>query len=701
MFGNRWGCRVVIGGLALYGLAWIGVPSTARAGRNFKKTGSRSPYTHHLRLYDARGRTIDPSHSDAPPYSPYHTCKKCHDYRRIAHGYHFRDPSVPVPGDATTPDQATGDRPGEPWIWTDRRSGSQIPLSLHGWSGTYRPEEIGLGPVDFFTLFGRHVCGRGRHTTAAAPRQSRSPDQRSAARWNVTGQPEIDCMACHAAGHNYNHATRAAEMARQNFAWAPTAALGLAKIVGAAKDLPGEDDADGSGGTGVTTHYDPSRFDADGKVFFDVVRRPPNSACYACHTARLRGPRVPPDWQQDEDVHVRAGILCVDCHRNGIDHHTVRGFEGEVHPTGQSVDSDSCRGCHMGREDHQHGPSHAGRLGAPRPLHPGLPPRHLKTIACTTCHSGPRPTRVAWSVQTSMAHALGIPSQTRHDDDPPGIVEPVFFKNGRGQLAPYRMMWPAFWGWIRGDRIVPARPDVVAKRLRRALRVRRDFHTELNRASLSDAERREAIGAEAAHTPPDRLTDTQRQAIERATLTKAARGFQEKLVKALTTLSKQPGRENARAVFVAAGKAYRLTEDGAHVESFDHVAAKPYAWPLAHDVRPARQALGATGCTECHQHDAPLFYSRVTAVGPAPEQAPVERTMHTIAGYDTVLLAAWENTFRWRAIFKWFGFVAVAVVALVLLRGLATWGRGGRSVWPANDGGFPEERSQATGRRHG
>ncbi|MFV2068422.1 MAG: hypothetical protein ACC645_15740 [Pirellulales bacterium] len=678
MFANRLWYRLVTWGLILYGQQLVLTPPTARAAKNYKKTGSRSQYTHHIWLYDARERRIDPGSSDALPYSPYQTCKKCHDYRRIARGYHFQDPGLPVRETGAVHDHGRLDRPGEPWIWTDRRSGTQIPLSTQGWPGTYRPEEIGLGPVDFSTLFGRHACGRGLRIETANSAASPPPEEPPSARWNVTGQPEIDCLLCHAADRNYSHAIWASEMARQNFAWAPTAAAGLAQVVGAAKDLPDDFDPDAANGKGVTLHYNTSRFDGEGKVFFDVVRRPPNNACYACHTARLSGPEVPPRWQHDEDIHLQAGLLCVDCHRNGIDHHTVRGFEGEVHPTGLSVASYSCRGCHMGEEDHQDGPARAGRLGAPKPLHAGLPPKHLETISCTACHSGPRPTHAAWAVQTSRAHALGIPSQSRTDDDPPGIVEPVFLKNAEGQLAPYRMMWPAFWGWMTEDRIVPARPDMLHKRLRRALRVRRDFQGELNKASISAQERKELLGADGAETPPDQLTDAQRQMVDHAVTAKAALAFRKKLVKALTSLSEKPDVENARAVFISGGKAYRLNEIGTDVELFDHAVTRPYAWPLAHDVRPARQALGVQGCTECHQKDAGLFTSRVTAVGPAPDDAPVERSMHEFAAYDTELLSAWENAFRWRALFKWFGFGALGVVALILLRGLATWGRGGR-----------------------
>ena len=52
-------------------------------------------------------------------------------------------------------------------------------------------------------------------------------------------------------------------------------------------------------------------------------------------------------------------------------------------------------------------------------------------------------------------------------------------------------------------------------------------------------------------------------------------------------------KSKGAAVFIAAGKIYRL--EGGKVKSEEHETAKPYAWALAHDVRPASQALGARG----------------------------------------------------------------------------------------------------------
>ena len=95
----------------------------------FAVTNNRSEYVHWIDLYDAANRLIDVRAGEAPPYSPRTTCGRCHDYEAIVRGHHFNAMQSPS---ATDP-------PGEPWIWTDERTGTQLPLSYRDWPGTYNP----------------------------------------------------------------------------------------------------------------------------------------------------------------------------------------------------------------------------------------------------------------------------------------------------------------------------------------------------------------------------------------------------------------------------------------------------------------------------------------------------------------------------------------------------------------------------------
>ena len=41
---------------------------------------------------------------------------------------------------------------------------------------------------------------------------------------------------------------------------------------------------------------------------------------------RVTGETQPDRWESEEDVHLAAGMTCVDCHRNGVEHLIVRGI---------------------------------------------------------------------------------------------------------------------------------------------------------------------------------------------------------------------------------------------------------------------------------------------------------------------------------------------------------------------------------------
>ncbi len=661
-------------------IAFIALATPAAAQEKYKETRSGAQYVHYIQLYDAAGVMIDPASPTARPYSPMQTCKKCHDYKAISHGFHFNA--------AEKLAKDGNDRAGEPWIFTDPRSGTQLPLSLRerAGPGLFKAKDAGLTRFKFLTEFGRHLPGGGiGESDHAKPQASGESEEPDAKRFKISGGLEIDCMICHSNSREYSHERWIKQIAEQNFAWAPTYALGIGKVKGSAKSVPDDFDpakppAEGSAAAKLPeTHYDVTRFDEEKNIFFDIIRKPTNNACNQCHTARPVGDHITPKWTHDEDVHVKAGIGCVDCHRNDIGHHAVRGFLGEKHPTGQSVSTLSCRGCHLdageAAADHN---ELGGRLGAPKPLHKGIPPVHFEKMSCTSCHSGPLPGDKPGAVQTSMAHVFGLPTQTREDSDLPAIVQPVFLKvpsldGSPDKLTPHRVVWPAYWAWMEaagtpGSKLTPMDPtEVYSKTLRRVLRIRSDFRAEAAKVTLTDDEKKKLLG-DAAGKPDAELTAEQQTKLADLTKQKAAEAFNGNLVKVLTELAKTAPNEKSQPVYVANGKVFSLdTRGGGTIVSVEHAGAEPYKWPLAHNVRPARQSLGVIGCTECHAKGSPIFYSTVTPVGPAADAAPISKATHELNKEDAKLLAAWEQSFGGRPMFKWLGFVSIGAVALIVL----------------------------------
>jgi hypothetical protein len=60
------------------------------------------------------------------------------------------------------------------------------------------------------------------------------------------------------------------------------------------------------------------------------------------------------------------------------------------------------------------------------------------------------------------------------------------------------------------------------------------------------------------------------------------------------------------------------------------------AWPFAHDVRPARQALGAGGCTDCHSLGSDFFFVKVKATGPLVTDKAEVRSASSFMGVSGI-----------------------------------------------------------------
>ena len=644
---------------AALSLALVLGPLPAALAAENLKTESRMPFAHNIPLRDADGRIItppkafdekgQPQEPRGNPYSPAQTCGKCHEYAVISKGWHFN----------AAKGNAKAGRPGEPWMFTDQASHTQIPLSYRGWPGTFKPAEIGLSDIDFLNQFARHFPGGG----PGEPEKKPDPADPATRRMLVTGSLEIDCLLCHEASGRYNHEARFTAVNGQNYKWASAIGAGLGNY-GGFKNAGAIADS-WKPGAAVPTNvppikYDRARFDGENNVSLNVTRRPSPNNCYYCHTSES----APADgrWHGDRDVHLRAGLSCIDCHRNGVDHLVVRGYEGELkdrtvtpemiairvklilrdHPEmdkqtaaklakplleeEQAGDAAlSCRGCHSGEPGGATFKTQAGgRLGAPRPLHQGLPPLHLEKLSCTACHSGPFPGTEPQIVHTSLAHKLGIPAPPRGENTAPVIVQPVFLRGADGRITPNKMVWPSYWARQKDGKLTVLLPEEVV----RTGKLPTPDEDDLTRDPYNS-------------TP---LTDAQIQTVIEALAADKTKG---------------------EPVFIAAGKMYHL--QGGKLTAEENDAAKPYAWALAHDVRPASQALGARGCADCHAADAPVYFSSIVARGPVAATNVVSKRTWELRGDDEKLASTFAWTFNFRLMLKIITFGSALVVLGVLL----------------------------------
>jgi len=736
--------------------------------------GSLTTPVHRIPLIDDEDQEVSPTYGSTVPFSTRKTCGPCHDYSTVAGGFHFN----------SSKKGASAGRGGEPWIWVDERTGTQLPLSYRGWPGTWNPEEVGITEWRFTQLFGRHMAGGDMGEPADTLADPRS-------RWDVSGTVEINCLGCHGASPRQDHSEWGKQMARENFRWAATAASGIGAVTGVASRLPdtwtvhdGPDPDDAEYAVPPTVQYDPGLFDHKGRALFEMNREPPDRNCLYCHSVSQVDMEK---WEMDSDVHSACGMKCADCHRNGLDHNMVRGYDGEADERGDlAVAEFSCEGCHLGVPQGALG----GRLGAPRPSHKGIPPVHLDRMACTVCHAGAGPAKMPVRVRTSRSNRLGIYGVAQWYTDSPYIVEPVYVKESDGKLVPHRMMWPAFWGRLEGETVTPLLPDEVGPFADGIL----DAEQQIGRMLTSFGEGLAAlamlypdqdlagepvfviagkvyrlnvdggldvsdyaapVGAQTGHWAqvrdgkvlplvpdfdpeagdveilvehaivsivewlapeedprgepvyvrgtrvygrslegflsvldlPDTQADTPiwgwRRYDEIAPLVpeftmravEETVGIEEQfneeqvvlMLKALNDAAEERGDATGEFVYVCAGKMFRLDGAGKLTVS-DHPAAAPCSWPIAHDVRPAGQSLGAGSCTDCHGPAAPFFFGEVSAFGPLKTDHVAVRIMHEIQEADLALLKAWARGVRLRRVYAVGAWVVAALMAAALAR---------------------------------
>ena len=625
-------------------LAWlITAGLAAESATNTATTrgdGSRTPGVHRLPLYAEaeQGKQADKitkATSPALPFSMRETCANCHvykhDYDIIKKGWHFNgiDPNVP-PG-----------RPGQPWIYVDVTTGTQLPLSYRAWPGTFRPNQVGLSPFKFTQLFGRQLPGGG-------PGEVDTKDDAEIPRQIVSGKLEINCLSCHDKDPAHDQAEYTAQIAKQSFRWAATASASFAAVSGSAKEMDDTFDylmpdtvTDEKKRAQVpTVTYQATAFDHKDQVVFNVSGKISSDRCYFCHSDINVDQCGNEKWQGDEDVHLAAGLTCVDCHREGLEHNTIRGYEGEV-TTNVMAAKTSCKGCHLGDENGRR--PEGGRLGAPVPTHKGIPTVHFERLACTACHSGPWPDDVTYRVKTSQAHGLGTRSVNKSPSALPHVLYPVFAKQASiagseaspapGKIGPHKLIWPSYWGAIndKGD----VRPL--------------DLTTVKN-----------VVGP----------------ALKGLKLTAAgdwAEIKEEQIIAALKALAGSV--KNAKAAYVTGGRLYQLS-DGDMLTSYkDYPAAAAYTWPIAHNVRPASQSLGVGKCTVCHSTGSPFLFGKVAVDSPVAVLGKLTKVQYEFENlpYGSTWAFAWSFIFR-----PWFKVVAIGSMGLIgivlLLYGLKALG---------------------------
>jgi hypothetical protein len=114
----------------------------------------------------------------------------------------------------------------------------------------------------------------------------------------------------------------------------------------------------------------------------------------------------------------------------------------------------------------------------------------------------------------------------------------------------------------------------------------------------------------------------------------------------------------AKYVYVSGGRLFRL-EAGGKLDSIEDASAEPVTWPLAHEVRPARQSLGINGCTDCHKAGSAFLFRKVKGTGPLQTARVKTASANSFMRLDKPYQFLFGLSFAVRPLFKWVLFLTI------------------------------------------
>lgn len=557
-------------------------------------------------LKDEDGTIIDPVHriNQDRPYSPKKTCGACHDYDLITSAYHFQqgknEKIKPELAAAYSWMLSPGNYGGRyctvapnfrQLARKKNKNSREIDLSSFEFARACSDCHPGGGPLEYDRDGNRYDRYAKDPANCIVPGGENGFDgDYFKSRWAESGVLEADCLLCHLP--SYDHKAREAQIKALNFRWAASAGADFATVEKSVAQ-----------NAAPAIKYKTEIFQTDGKVALNIVKEVPEEKCLNCH--------LEPDWKKKgepyshrTDIHLRAGLKCVDCHVTGRSATDERIAGRERHeiskgddPTGlvrDDLDNSmrTCRDCHMD-----------GLLNAPVPRHVSLPPRHLDKIACQTCHIPQRQVKAALMQDSTVFNTApriakeGNQIWTFYGPDmkPWNLYgEASSFTNRREPLFLYEPVR----AWYKGQIYPMNRVDSIW------IGILEPDGKGLDQAYMKDLY---AMWTEHHKDPVNnfpelgRITDDNGDSVSEANRPEEIQGL---LAAVKRYLVSQEEPLDGRQVILVSGSRY--TQDGMTWKDI-YFTPKPWEYTayastfkLSHGISSASSALGAGGCTDCH-----------------------------------------------------------------------------------------------------
>lgn len=526
------------------------------------------------------------------PYSPKQTCGACHPYDPITQGYHFQQGRTDASARIVVSDSFHNQRP---WNLSGGMFGKHRVTS---WDGSLlaskvnrNPSEIDKSAFSFVRYCG--VCHPGggfgefdrrghiyyREKTKTLGWKPGEGDleldgdytpfsmglAEKGSPWARSGTSEADCLLCHLKGYRWKE--RGAALRGGLFVYGPSVGAGWASL----QITP--DESGLSRAEEVTIDYARKDVGDFENLHLQIVRRPPDENCLSCHVAqegRIGGSQ----WSPEMDVHSIRGMGCVSCHPSDGNHNFAKGDVLD-----QTVRDDldhtmpSCEDCHY-RGKHR---------GAPRYRHP-FSPRHMKRIACETCHipyqtaSADLVCDHASSGRTAVFRTEKYMSNDARDPGKwipavnPNIWYPSF-REYKGKIIPTKPVAVLYWGDL-DEKAKVVKPIPLWK-------IR-----NLKKPALRDDD---GDGVPEVNSNEEIIA-----------FLKALKGGKDVFGNPIAL----------HPALLKGGFLYHLDKKG-DLEKIKHEQADLVEYPVSHGIVGGASVLGAQGCKDCHAKDSPFFLRKI------------------------------------------------------------------------------------------
>jgi hypothetical protein len=627
-------------------------------------------------LKDEGGNIIDPVHNinADKPYSPKQTCgaKGCHDYNKITEGFHFT--------------QGKGEKVPDlfakryNWVSSPGNYGGTwcSPAPLYRQLAPKRNADarmIDMTSFDFVTA----TCGNchpgggpleydregNRYDEYMKSQGMKSGEENGLdgdyfkAKWRDTGVIEADCLLCHMPAYNFRERNK--QLANLNFKWAATAGSSFANVDGSIKDS-----------RPVKVTYDKSKFDEEGRVIVHIAPQPRNETCLQCHKK--------PDWKKRgaafsprTDVHIAAGLRCVDCHASGSNAVDKRIRDKEAHQFGKGDDPSgwvrndldntmrTCEDCHI-----------KGWQNAPKASHAWLPPLHIEKLSCQACHIPSR------AVKSALVQASDVYNPAPRITPPPKHIwtfydQEMNFWNHYGELdlftamdQPTDVTRPTLFRYK--GKIYPG------NRVHSAwVGFEEEGKNGLNQLFMKDFFQMwmQHKADPAKHYPELALIkDDNNDGIMEV-------NRPEEIDALLTPAKNYLGNtgfplEGKRLVWVSDSRAHYSSKESRELPREEYEAtAYASVYKFSHDIAPAKAALGAGGCTDCHRSGSPFFEGKVLKeIFTSQDGKPMWMSNYEILGIASpwIKLGSFREALLKPFLYILTGFLLILTIVAILLQ---------------------------------